>query len=283
MKKIFLSIALIGAIIISSAQNKSITNIDKIDLSKNKFKTEAPAEQPPTPPTPRPGNNPDGGGVKPPTGPTPPRPTNKPYTNDNFYPVQYELVDLGLPSGTLWANMNEGTNNPYLPGDYYTFFKAPQQQDLAVIPTKAQWQELIDKCTWTWETVDPAKGHGGYIVKGPNGNSIFVPATGKYQHDNTIFTNGEYGEYWSSTENNGGGLEEGYYLSLKKEKNTDIRKQRKDNGLAVRLVYLPYVIPTGGNTTVNIYYREDGAKVTETTTIDDNGNKRVTKKIEKTN
>ena len=42
-------------------------------------------------------------------------------------------------------------------------------------PTKAEITELIEKATWTWKTVNGVKGHE---VVGPNGNSIFIPATG---------------------------------------------------------------------------------------------------------
>lgn len=36
-------------------------------------------------------------------------------------------------------------------------------------------QELVKKCTWTQKTISGVKG---YEVKGPNGKSIFLPATG---------------------------------------------------------------------------------------------------------
>ena len=37
-------------------------------------------------------------------------------------------------------------------------------------------EELINECYWEWVTVNDAKG---YMVTGPNGNSIFLPAGGK--------------------------------------------------------------------------------------------------------
>ena len=43
------------------------------------------------------------------------------------------------------------------------------------MPTKAEQNELRDKCTWEWTSQN---GVDGYKVTGPNGNSIFLPAAG---------------------------------------------------------------------------------------------------------
>ncbi|WP_455162335.1 hypothetical protein [Tannerella forsythia] len=43
------------------------------------------------------------------------------------------------------------------------------------MPTKEEIRELLDHCTWNWTTQD---GVNGCEVKGPNGNSIFLPAAG---------------------------------------------------------------------------------------------------------
>ena len=69
------------------------------------------------------------------------------------------------------------------------------------MPTIDEFQELIDKCTWTWTTQD---GVNGYQVDGPNGNAIFLPAAG-YRKVSGLY-NVSKGYYWSSslstTENN---------------------------------------------------------------------------------
>ena len=64
------------------------------------------------------------------------------------------------------------------------------------IPTRAEMLELKDLCTWTWD--EPKKG---FLVTGPNGNSIFLPAAGKKIDDpNRMFTGlGATGDYWSSS------------------------------------------------------------------------------------
>lgn len=62
------------------------------------------------------------------------------------------------------------------------------------MPTKTEWQELSDKCTWTWTTQNETYG---YKVTGPNGQSIFFPAAGN--KGEVLYSSGEVGAYWSST------------------------------------------------------------------------------------
>ena len=63
------------------------------------------------------------------------------------------------------------------------------------MPTDAEFDELCNKCTWTWTSQG---GHKGYKVTGPNGNSIFLPAAG-FRDGTDRFDVGEYGSFWSST------------------------------------------------------------------------------------
>ncbi len=63
------------------------------------------------------------------------------------------------------------------------------------MPTKAEQDELRNKCTWTWTQ---KKGINGYKVEGPNGNSIFLPASG-YRYDSSLYDVGSYCVYWSSS------------------------------------------------------------------------------------
>jgi hypothetical protein len=154
----------------------------------------------------------------------------------------HEWVDLGLPSGTLWATMNVGAKVPEEYGDYFAWGEtAPKQvyswstykwcngsqntitkyctnsdygmvdnktqlvlgDDAAYVnwgalwrmPTKEQEKELIDKCTWTETTQN---GVYGLLVTGPNGNTIFLPATGG-RFDDGLNLTGSHGGYWSRT------------------------------------------------------------------------------------
>jgi hypothetical protein len=108
----------------------------------------------------------------------PPPPPPKPY------------VDLGLPSGTLWAKNNLGANSPEEQGDYYVWgytsngetdgFMTPDiqgtQYDIArcllgnewCLPNVDQYQELIDNCQFNYDD-------NGVNIIGPNGNMIYMP------------------------------------------------------------------------------------------------------------
>jgi hypothetical protein len=63
------------------------------------------------------------------------------------------------------------------------------------MPTNAECQELVDKCTWVWSTTNY-----GYTVTGPSGKSIFLPAAGK-QDGTELSSNGTQGHYWTSNVN----------------------------------------------------------------------------------
>ena len=85
--------------------------------------------------------------------------------------------------------------------------KCDASMDIIVLPeysnvpclakTKAEMEELVDKCTWQWTT---QSGVNGYKVTGPNGNSIFLPAAG-YCYGSSYDYVGKKGRYWSSTPN----------------------------------------------------------------------------------
>ena len=121
------------------------------------------------------------------------------------------MVDLGLPSGTLWSCMNLGASKPTDVGDYFAFGETKTKErftdnnylyyeynggnpyyssiganisgttyDPATINWKDGWrmptlqeeQELLDNCTFEYQN----KGDStGYLVTGPNGNTIFLP------------------------------------------------------------------------------------------------------------
>ena len=132
-------------------------------------------------------------------------------------------VDLGLPSGTLWATCNVGANNPWEYGCYfawgeikpkneysehtYTYCDNPEtlppSYDAATqnwgsdwcMPTMQQYQELIDNCTWTWTSLS---GKNGYEIMGENGNSIFLPAAAAFSYK-MYECDGQCGYYWSSS------------------------------------------------------------------------------------
>ena len=75
-----------------------------------------------------------------------------------------EYIDLGLPSGTLWATDYERKYGEIL---YVRYTKA----FLSDIPTTEQLRELISKCSWDFEG-HQEEGKRHLVCKGPNGKRI---------------------------------------------------------------------------------------------------------------
>lgn len=144
-------------------------------------------------------------------------------------------VDLGLPSGTKWADRNVGAESPSDCGDYFAWGEtevksdyskntytlgnigndiAGTQYDVAHVkwggswrlPTKAQCEELVANTTSEWVNDYEGTGVKGRRFTGKNGQSIFLPAAG-YREGTSLInagsSNGGYltyeGDYWSST------------------------------------------------------------------------------------
>ena len=147
-----------------------------------------------------------------PSSPTPPTPS-------------YESVDLGLPSGTLWATMNVGANSITDYGNYYQYGKGAddysvtsgqsvyegienplaESADTATqvwggnwhTPTSTQFQELTANTTYEWTTINGVNG-GKFTAKDGSGNYIFIPAAGTHSEGSLDGVN-VWGNIWSST------------------------------------------------------------------------------------
>ena len=91
--------------------------------------------------------------------------------------------------------MNVGADTPEEYGDFYTYDEAVSEFGNN-LPTKEQFEELKNKCTYEWTT---HKEVYGYKVTGPNGKSIFFPATGSRNCNGNVLQGGTFGFYWSST------------------------------------------------------------------------------------
>ena len=97
-------------------------------------------------------------------------------------------VDLGLPSGRLWAAENETIN-----GQTHFRFEDALKIFGKELPPVYAWEELIKYSKAEWD----AERHG-YTLTGPNGNTLFLPAAG-IQHARDLDLGPKYGYYWSST------------------------------------------------------------------------------------
>ena len=64
------------------------------------------------------------------------------------------------------------------------------------MPTKAEQEELLNNCTWTWTTQNGVNGFK--VTSKTNGNYIFLPAAG-YRSGSSLDYAGRGGDYWSST------------------------------------------------------------------------------------
>ena len=65
------------------------------------------------------------------------------------------------------------------------------------MPTAAEFGWLVSNCTWSWSSDYSETGVAGMVVTGTNGKSIFLPAAGRKEANNTWEDN--KGLYWSSS------------------------------------------------------------------------------------
>lgn len=138
-----------------------------------------------------------------------------------------QQVDLGL--SVKWAGWNVGATSPEEYGGYFAWGELEEKSDYSVdtyqyydqankayqfigdnisgtqydvartqwgdnwrMPTKEEFQELVDRCDWEWAKYN---GVSGQKITGPNGNSIFLPAAG-YRHGQHFSYRGSDGHYW---------------------------------------------------------------------------------------
>ncbi len=141
----------------------------------------------------------------------------------------HKFINLGLPSGLFWAETNVGASSSSDDGDYFAWGETASksyydwntykwgsdynnlskynisdgkttldaEDDAATVnwgapcrmPDTSEFEELYNKCDWSWQG-------NGYLVTGPNGSTIFFPASGYFQ-DGSPIGYGSQGRYWS--------------------------------------------------------------------------------------
>ena len=147
----------------------------------------------------------------------------------------HEYVDLGLPSGLLWATCNVGATSPEQAGLYFawgetTGYTAEQvpgvkaftdesykasaiSADLTLVqdvahsymggmwrmPTITEFQELANNCNVVWTENYNGTGVAGRVFTSKiNGNSVFFPAAGRCG-GSSVGGVGWYGYFWSAS------------------------------------------------------------------------------------
>ena len=159
--------------------------------------------------------------------------TNKVNTHNG-----HEYVDLGLPSGTLWATCNVGATSPEQTGLYFAFGETTGYTDKKIVKSVGVKERFTSLSKISWENrfkYDAARvcmggkwriptdfdirhlrkyterawvwNYKGTGVSGRlftsmvNGNSVFLPAAGLANGDD-IFGIGEHGDYhvWRQAE-----------------------------------------------------------------------------------
>lgn len=149
----------------------------------------------------------------------------------------HSYVDLGLPSGTLWATQNIGSSSETGYGDYFAWGEISTkstftwnnyawgtedhptkynssdgmtslepEDDAAhvlwggnwVVPSINHWQELIDNA----QASNVVSGVKGVRFTGQNGNSIFLPAAYIYNNYYSCY-------YWTSNLDSSGSYYDG--------------------------------------------------------------------------
>ena len=140
----------------------------------------------------------------------------------------HDYVDLGL--SVKWATCNVGASSPTDCGNYYSWGEVSTKEayidtncttyekDLGDIsgnssydaaranwggswrlPTKVEFQELIDNCDSEWATTQTGELCGFKITSRKNGKSIVLPTNG--YHTWLLHGINDSGGYWSSTPN----------------------------------------------------------------------------------
>jgi len=110
----------------------------------------------------------------------------------------HSYVDLGL--SVKWASCNVFANTNMNVGEFFPWTLIYDQNSNVVtnnwgkewrLPTREEFQELIDQCEWSYDSKKK-----GFWIEGKNGNKIFLPASG-HKYDDNLSSGGAC--YWTST------------------------------------------------------------------------------------
>ncbi len=120
------------------------------------------------------------------------------FNDDYPIEVSWKTVDGHEITTVKWSSPYFGGKTPLtnISGTDYDICKYKWNSDWR-LPTKAEWEELIERCQWTIAT-DVANAQGTvYKVTGPNGKSILLPLGG-INTTGSAESRGRLGNYWTS-------------------------------------------------------------------------------------
>lgn len=171
----------------------------------------------------------------------------------------YEVVDLGLPSGLLWATWNVGATKETEYGNYYQWGAGaatyknkkqyythntdlPSSADTATqvmgegwrMPTRTELEELMNNTTYKWTTINGIKGGKHTSKTNPNAY-VFFPAAGSYL-DGNLGSVGDYVHVYSSSQYT---KYTAYSLINSGMGDRYVTDHQRQYGLSVRGVYSP--------------------------------------------
>ncbi len=194
-------------------------------------------------------------------------------STDRSSDLHNDFVDLGLPSGVLWAKCNLGAASEEEYGDYYAWGETDTkdvyswstykhyntetesitkykfddwkellpEDDVATLygdyhtPSYTHYEELIDNTTQVWTARNGV--YGWLLTSKINGNTIFFPAAGYIWN---IYTNdgGEFGYYWMNGYNASNEIYGKYFEFTSSDYRINYSYSRCA-GMPVRTIYIP--------------------------------------------
>ena len=116
--------------------------------------------------------------------------------------MELQKIDLGLSSGTKWANCNLEATSELDGGIYIDVDDLNYHQPWKhiegdwMLPTIAQWHELHEQCKWSLAI--PKEGERYFRITGKNGNSILLPFAGYRSDYYDAEEKGVFGYYWAA-------------------------------------------------------------------------------------
>ena len=217
-----------------------------------------------------------------------------------------DAIDLGLPSGLLWASMNIGARKPsdvggryawgetetkpYYDWDNYKWYdeasgemtkysqtldgklSLDEEDDVARVRLGNGWRmptrtELSELLSECSWKEEELDGVSGCRVTGPNGNSIFIPNNGQFDESGINWSDSVF--LWSSETD---GSEFGYSLGYSGYVSTN---NHKHDGLCIRPVIGEPVKDLSVNGTSNCYIVNSGGRYKFNATVQGNSSESI--------